>query len=58
MTLLGPMYLIGHEHLGWILWILVPGSLPLAILVRGLGVRHARGAGADLDLTGGVSMTG
>ena len=29
VTLLGPLYQLGPNHLGWILWIVIPGSLCL-----------------------------
>ena len=42
VTLLGPLYLVGPDHLGWILWIVVPGALLPAFLLRGLGIRQSR----------------
>jgi predicted MFS family arabinose efflux permease len=41
VTLLGPLYALGPNHLGWILWILVPGALVPAILIRGFGIKQA-----------------
>jgi len=41
VTLLGPLYVAGPDHLGWILWIVVPGSLLPALLLRGMGIRQA-----------------
>lgn len=41
VTLLGPLYLFGPDHLGWILWVVVPGSLLPALLLRGLGIRQS-----------------
>ena len=41
VTLLGPLYLLGPNHLGWILWIVVPGALLPAVLIRGLGIKQA-----------------
>ena len=29
MTLIGPLYTWGPDHLGWILWIVVPGAVVL-----------------------------
>lgn len=42
VTLIGPLYAWGPDHLGWILWIVLPGSLLPAVLIRGLGIRQAR----------------
>jgi putative MFS transporter len=42
VTLLGPLYQLGPNHLGWILWIVVPGALLPALLIRGLGIKQAR----------------
>ncbi|MGH7153828.1 MAG: MFS transporter [Acetobacteraceae bacterium] len=42
LTLLGPLYLFGPDHLGWILWIVLPGSLLPALLIRSFGIRQAR----------------
>jgi MFS family permease len=42
VTLLGPLYQFGPDHLGWILWIVVPGALVPALLIRFLGIRQAR----------------
>jgi putative MFS transporter len=41
VTLLGPLYLLGPNHLGWILWIVVPGALLPALLIRGLGIKQS-----------------
>ncbi len=41
VTLLGPLYLLGPNHLGWILWILIPGALLPAILIRTFGIKQA-----------------
>ncbi len=42
VTLLGPLYLLGPNHLGWILWIVIPGSIVPAILIRGYGINQSR----------------
>jgi MFS family permease len=42
VTLLGPLYQLGPNHLGWILWIVIPGSLVPAILIRGYGINQSR----------------
>ena len=42
MTLLGPLYALGPDHLGWILWIIVPGVLLPAALIRFGGIRQAQ----------------
>jgi putative MFS transporter len=42
VTLLGPLYAWGPNHLGWILWIMLPGSLLPAVLIRTLGIRQSR----------------
>ena len=41
VTLLGPLYAFGPNHLGWILWIVIPGSLLPALLIRGFGIRQS-----------------
>jgi MFS family permease len=41
VTLLGPLYVLGPNHLGWILWILIPGALLPAILIRTFGIKQA-----------------
>ena len=41
VTLLGPLYAFGPNHLGWILWIVVPGALLPAVLIRTLGIRQS-----------------
>jgi putative MFS transporter len=41
VTLLGPLYALGPNHLGWILWILVPGALLPATLIRTFGIKQA-----------------
>jgi putative MFS transporter len=42
VTLLGPLYDWGPDHLGWFLWIIIPGSLVPALLIRTLGIRQQR----------------
>ncbi len=42
VTLLGPLYVLGPNHLGWVAWIVLPGTLLPALLIRGLGIRQAR----------------
>jgi putative MFS transporter len=42
VTLLGPLYAWGPNHLGWILWIVLPGALLPAVLIRMLGIRQSR----------------
>jgi MFS family permease len=41
VTLLGPLYVLGPNHLGWILWILIPGALLPATLIRTFGIKQA-----------------
>ncbi len=41
VTLLGPLYALGPNHLGWILWIILPGSLLPALLMRVFGMRQS-----------------
>jgi MFS family permease len=41
VTLLGPLYVLGPNHLGWILWILIPGALLPAMLIRAFGIKQA-----------------
>jgi len=42
VTLLGPLYALGPNHLGWVLWIVIPGALLPAVLIRFLGIRQSR----------------
>ena len=41
VTLLGPLYAFGPDHLGWILWIIIPGALLPAALIKFGGIRQA-----------------
>lgn len=41
VTLLGPLYVLGPNHLGWVLWVLIPGALLPAMLIRMLGIKQA-----------------
>ena len=41
VTLLGPLYAFGPDHLGWILWIIIPGAVLPAVLIRFGGIRQA-----------------
>lgn len=42
VTLLGPLYTLGPNHLGWVLWVVIPGALIPAIVIRTFGIRQAR----------------
>ena len=42
MTLTGQLYPLGTNHLAWVLWIIVPGALLPAFLIRTFGIRQAR----------------
>lgn len=42
VTLLGPLYAWGPNHLGWFLWLFIPGSLVPAIVIRVFGVKQSR----------------
>ena len=41
VTLTGPLYVIGPNHLGWVLFIILPGALLPALLIRGFGIKQA-----------------
>ncbi len=41
VTLLGPLYAWGPNHLGWFLWLLLPGSLIPAFVIRVFGVKQS-----------------
>jgi MFS family permease len=41
VTLLGPLYTLGPNHLGWVLWIILPGAILPALLIRYGGIRQA-----------------
>jgi len=42
VTLTGPLYVLGPNHLGWLLFVIVPGALLPAFLIRGFGMRQSR----------------
>ena len=42
VTLTGPLYQIGPNHLGWLLFVTIPGALLPAFLIRGFGIRQSR----------------
>jgi MFS family permease len=42
VTLTGPLYQIGPNHLGWLLFVIIPGALLPAVLIRGFGIRQSR----------------
>jgi MFS family permease len=42
VTLLGPLYAWGPNHLGWFLWLLIPGSLVPAFMIRTFGIKQSR----------------
>jgi MFS family permease len=42
VTLTGPLYQMGPNHLGWLLFITIPGALLPALLIRGFGIRQSR----------------
>ncbi len=42
VTLLGPLYALGPNHLGWVLWIVLPGALLPAALIWGYGINQSR----------------
>jgi MFS transporter, putative metabolite:H+ symporter len=41
VTLLGPLYTWGPNHLGWFLWVIIPGALLPAIVIRLFGIRQS-----------------
>jgi MFS family permease len=41
VTLLGPLYAWGPNHLGWFLWLLLPGSLLPAFIIRAFGIKQS-----------------
>ena len=42
VTLTGELYGIGPNHLGWIAWVILPGALLPAMLIRTFGIRQSR----------------
>jgi putative MFS transporter len=42
VTLTGRLYEIGPNHLGWVLFVVVPGALLPALLIRRYGIRQSR----------------
>jgi len=41
VTLTGQLYPAGPDHLGWVLWIVVPGALLPGLLIRVFGIRQS-----------------
>jgi len=41
VTLLGPLYAWGPNHLGWFLWLLIPGALIPAFVIRAFGIKQS-----------------
>jgi MFS family permease len=41
VTLLGPLYAWGPNHLGWFLWVIIPGAVVPAIVIRMFGIRQS-----------------
>jgi MFS family permease len=41
VTLLGPLYTMGPNHLGWFLWVIIPGAVVPAIVIRTFGIRQS-----------------
>jgi putative MFS transporter len=42
VTLLGPLYSFGPNHLGWVLFVALPGALLPGVLIRGFGMKQSR----------------
>jgi MFS family permease len=42
VTLTGPLYQMGPNHLGWLLFIIIPGAVLPGLLIRGFGIRQSR----------------
>jgi MFS family permease len=42
VTLTGPLYQIGPNHLGWLLFVILPGALLPAFLIKGFGIKQSR----------------
>jgi MFS family permease len=42
VTLTGLLYNVGPNHLGWLLFVILPGALLPALLIRGFGIRQSR----------------
>jgi MFS family permease len=42
VTLLGPLYALGPNHLGWVLWAVIPGALIPAFVIRSFGIKQSR----------------
>jgi len=41
VTLLGPLYQLGPNHLGWILFIVIPGALVPGLLIKFFGIKQS-----------------
>jgi putative MFS transporter len=41
VTMLGPLYQLGPNHLGWILFVIIPGALLPGILIKIFGIKQA-----------------
>jgi MFS family permease len=42
VTMLGPLYAWGPNHLGWFLWVIIAGALVPATVIRTFGVKQSR----------------
>jgi hypothetical protein len=42
ITLTGALFLMGPNHLGWILFMVLPGALVPSLLIRAWGIRQRR----------------
>ncbi len=41
VTSLGPLYQLGPNHLGWILFIIIPGALVPGLLIKAFGIKQS-----------------
>jgi hypothetical protein len=39
--MLGPLYQLGPNHLGWILFIIIPGALLPGVLIKLFGIKQS-----------------
>ena len=41
VTMLGPLYQLGPNHLGWVLFIIIPGALLPGVLIKVFGIKQS-----------------
>jgi len=50
----GPLYAMRPNHVGWILFIIVPGALLAALLIHGFGIRQSHAVLEQVSIGNGI----